>query len=547
MKERYYMSDLRWWIEHGDAAEALKVLPDGSVDALVTDPPAGIGFMGKEWDDFRRSRNPADAGRDSVHGRFSRSGPEYGRRDRQHFIDWLAGVLSECRRVMKPGAYGWVWAIPRTAHWTATACEDAGFAVRDVLVHVFGTGFPKSRSLLKPAQEMWISIQKPLAMGHWILTVSRQLRMLERDLCRTGDLQDAMGTVLSNEVISGCLSTVQSWNNTLAALWHGQSTFTTETVSSQITVLKTLNYSLSQITHESIIQERQNRSLLSVGAVEALFSVLRASLSSTQTLFAVESAIEKATFNAASANELQMDESEQKTGPGSEHWILIKAPGELRELRIEENRIGTTKQVPGSLSVKNQGVEGDCGLGKKKPTDSGQDVNTGRWPANFALSHSDDCADTCADDCAIRVLDEQSEGKMHSAGAARDGSTAVVADTYSASGYMLPPNRNMRRLGDSGGASRFFYRAKPSTKERSAGLVDGARNTHTTVKSISLMRHLVSLVAAPGATILDPFAGSGSTGIAALAEDCRFIGIEKETEYVEIARQRIAAEAAKTS
>jgi hypothetical protein len=64
-------------------------------------------------------------------------------------------------------------------------------------------------------------------------------------------------------------------------------------------------------------------------------------------------------------------------------------------------------------------------------------------------------------------------------------------------------------------------------------------------KSISLMRHLVSLIAAPGATILDPFTGSGSTGIAALAEGCHFIGIEREAEYVEIARQRIAAEAAK--
>ena len=357
------------------------MIPDGSIDALVTDPPAGIGFMGKEWDDFRRARNPADAGRDSVHGRFSRSGPEYGRRDRQHFIDWLAGILTECRRAMKPGAYGWVWAIPRTAHWTATACEDAGFAVRDVLVHVFGTGFPKSRSLLKPA---------------------------------------------------------------------------------------------------------------------------------------------------------------------AEHWILIKAPGELRELRIEENRIEGVPDKPGGKIRAtrhydaHEKAEGYSLVEAPEPP-------SGRWPANFALSHSDDCADTCLDDCAVRMLDEQSEGKMHSAGAARDGATATVADTYVASGYMLPPNRNMRRLGDSGGASRFFYQAKPSTRERRQGLTDGTRNTHTTVKSISLMRHLVSLVAAPGATILDPFTGSGSTGIAALAEDCRFIGIEKETEYVEIARQRIAAEAAKTS
>lgn len=47
----------------GDCREVMRGMPDASVDAVVTDPPAGIGFMGKEWDDFRRSRNPADAGR----------------------------------------------------------------------------------------------------------------------------------------------------------------------------------------------------------------------------------------------------------------------------------------------------------------------------------------------------------------------------------------------------------------------------------------------------------------------------------------------------
>jgi len=341
-----------------------------------------------------------------------------------------------------------------------------------------------------------------------------------------------MGTVLSNEVISGCLSTVQSWNNTLAALWHGQSTFTTETVSSQITVLKTLNYSLSQITHESIIQERQNRSLLSVGAVEALFSVLRASLSSTQTLFAVESAIEKATFNAASANELQMDESEQKTGPGSEHWILIRAPGELRELRIEENRIGTSKHVPASAPQVANAIYGARPVSALNENTSGYDPNTGRWPANFALSHSDDCTDTCAEDCAVKMLDEQSGYSVSKQGKPRKSQKP-------GDGYGM--THTGAEYNDSGGASRFFYQAKPSTRERSQGLPDGARNTHTTVKSISLMCHLVSLIAAPGATILDPFTGSGSTGIAALAEGCRFVGIEREAEYVEIARQRVYA------
>ena len=152
---------MTYWIENADSALLLPTLPAASVDALVTDPPAGIGFMGKEWDDFRRARNPADAGRDSVHGRLSRSGPEYGRRDRENFITWLANILRECLRVMKPGAYGWVWAIPRTSHWTAMACEDAGFTVRDVMTNVFGTGFPKSRSCLKPAAENWILIKAP--------------------------------------------------------------------------------------------------------------------------------------------------------------------------------------------------------------------------------------------------------------------------------------------------------------------------------------------------------------------------------------------------
>lgn len=335
----------QFWIEQGDALEVLKLIPSSSVDALVTDPPAGIGFMGKEWDG-------AKGGRDK-------------------WIAWLAGILRECLRTMKPGAYGWVWALPRTSHWTATACEDAGFAVRDVLVHVFGTGFPKSRALLKPA---------------------------------------------------------------------------------------------------------------------------------------------------------------------SEHWILVKAPGELRDLRIEENRIGTTKRVPGSLPQQNRGADGAWGFNAKSADDDGQNPNLGRWPANFALSHSDECTDAaCADDCPVKVLDGQS-GERTSGGFKAGGKRGAL-------GYMDNPAQTLDRdmPPSSGTASRFFYQAKPATKERSAGLPDGSRNTHTTVKSIALMRHLINLVAQSSNLILDPFTGSGSTGVAALANGCRFVGIEREAEYVEIARQRVYA------
>lgn len=106
---------------NGDCLNVLKTLEDCSVDSVVTDPPAGIAFMGKKWDAFTR--------------------PE--------FIAFLSGVMKECLRVLKPGGHAVVWSIPRTSHWTGTALEDAGFEIRDVVLHLFGSGFPKSLDVSK--------------------------------------------------------------------------------------------------------------------------------------------------------------------------------------------------------------------------------------------------------------------------------------------------------------------------------------------------------------------------------------------------------------
>lgn len=131
-----------WLVEQGDCLAALRACPASVVDALVTDPPAGIGFMGKKWDQDHGGRN--------------------------NWIAAKAAIYCEVLRVLKPGAHGLVWALPRTSHWTATALEDAGFEIRDVVNHLFGTGFPKSLDLgdgrgtaLKPAAEHWILVRKP--------------------------------------------------------------------------------------------------------------------------------------------------------------------------------------------------------------------------------------------------------------------------------------------------------------------------------------------------------------------------------------------------
>jgi site-specific DNA-methyltransferase (adenine-specific) len=90
---------------------------------------------------------------------------------------------------------------------------------------------------------------------------------------------------------------------------------------------------------------------------------------------------------------------------------------------------------------------------------------------------------------------------------------------------------------DTGTAARFFFSAKASRSERGEG------NNHPTVKPLALMRWLCRLVTPTGGTVLDPFAGSGSTLIAADREGFSAIGIERESEYVEIARRRLAADA----
>lgn len=140
----------------------------------------------------------------------------------------------------------------------------------------------------------------------------------------------------------------------------------------------------------------------------------------------------------------------------------------------------------------------------------------GYWPAHVALSHADHCTRAvCVPDCATGLLEQQ-----------RDG------------------------------CSRLFFCAKASKQEREAGceqlpaqsvkLYNGhhhparmRRNTHRTVKPISLMRWLVALTTPPGGVVLDPFTGSGSTGAAALLEGRQFLGIEREAKYIDIACARL--------
>lgn len=165
-------------------------------------------------------------------------------------------------------------------------------------------------------------------------------------------------------------------------------------------------------------------------------------------------------------------------------------------LNIDGCRIGTEIIEAGRKG------RGECvsnSFGKKLIGDEGS-TSVGRFPSNVIM-----------DEVAGAILDEQA-----------------------------PSVGNMMNATDGlGGASRFFYCAKTSQAERNVGF-DEKRNNHPTVKPLSLMTYLCRLVTPPHGTVLDPFMGSGSTGIAACMENFDFIGIDMEEEYVEIARHRIA-------
>lgn len=145
---------------HGDATDL--VLRDSSVDAVVTDPPYLLGFMGKQWD---------------------------SRKAHEH-LDWHGQWCAEALRVLKPGGYMLAFGGTRTWHRLMCAVEDAGFEVRDSIAWLYGNGFPKSNGVLKPAFEP-IIVARKLPEG----TVANNVAVfgtgnMNVDVCRTDYLSE---------------------------------------------------------------------------------------------------------------------------------------------------------------------------------------------------------------------------------------------------------------------------------------------------------------------------------------------------------------------
>jgi site-specific DNA-methyltransferase (adenine-specific) len=160
----------------------------------------------------------------------------------------------------------------------------------------------------------------------------------------------------------------------------------------------------------------------------------------------------------------------------------------------------------------------------------------GRWPPNILYTHSRDCDDTCVPGCPVLELNTQS-GIVKGFSSQTDRGGAEASEGWGNYGTISSGYRE--GYNDTGGASRFFpcfrYNAKAPGKERPRG-----DETHSTVKPLELMRWLVRLITPPEGTVLDHFAGSGTTGEACSKEGMGYVLIEKEAQYIPLIHSRLS-------
>lgn len=411
------------------------------MDAVVCDPPYGLKFMGKKWD-----------------------------YDVPSVETWRA-ILD----AMKPGAFLLAFGGSRTYHRMAVNVEDAGFEIRDQIMWIYGSGFPKSLDIGKAIDKAAGSERE--VVGHRRGRGNGGLSILARP--GGNDSVDAKGcsaygpgaesVTIEIDITAPATDAAREWEG-----WG--------------TALKP--------AHEPIILARKPLE----GTVAA--NVLKHGVGG---------------LNIDASRVETEDKYSYPNGPGGKSYQYSS------DKRGPEVRPNPTESHP-----------------------------KGRWPANVIHDGSDEV------EAGFPVAK-----KSNAIGSMTKSNNRELYGSFEGGKWA-------NGHGDSGSASRFFYCAKTSKSERNAGLEDmphrtagdvtgvrkegsdglnsprtgagrtsGSKNFHPTVKPIALMEYLVRLVTPPGGTVLDPFMGSGSTGVAAARLGFDFVGVEMNEEYIEIARARI--------
>ena len=517
---------MHYTLFHGDNREQLKHLADNSIDSIVCDPPYELGFMGKRWDSTG--------------------------------IAYDLTVWTECLRVLKPGGHLIAFGGTRTYHRMTVAIEDAGFEIRDCIMWLYGSGFPKSLAIDKAIDKQRHDRAQVYQVTAWI----REAR--DNAGLSNGDIDKAFGFhgMAGHWTSSASQPSVPTLEQIppLLALFG----MTLDDVPEDIrTLIWTLNGNAGDpgkawYQREVVTEKRSD--MFGEYEVEDIRTMTNTKESR------IGMPLQKNTKHQITLTAPATDLAKQWHGwgtalkPAVEPAVLARKPliGTVADnvtawgvggINVDGCRVGLSdgESAP-SGSGKRDSVGGvSYNLKDWIAPNGGNGGNTtpasGRWPANVIL-----------DESAGEALDAQSGWSRSSATPRHNGNFKSFSKGHETA-------HTTHGHSDSGGASRFFYTAKASKAEREAGLegmeiknnmrVNAPReneeekhathraNHHPTVKPIALMRYLVRLVTPKDGTVLDPFMGSGSTGCAAMCEGMNFVGIELSEEYLEIARRRI--------
>jgi DNA modification methylase len=526
-------------ILNGDCRDVLAGLEPDSFDSCVTDPPYHLTSIVKRFG----SETAAPAKSNGATGVYARASSGFmGQTWDGGDVAFRPETWAAVFRVLKPGAHLLAFSGTRTYHRMVCAIEDAGFEIRDQLAWVYGSGFPKSLDVSKAIDRAAGAEREKVAprsvIGH------------QRNIGNRRPYMDNPGhTTDSDTPATPEAAAWQGWGTALKPAW------------------------------EPICLARKPP----IGTVAA--NVLAHGTGALN--------IDGCRVEAAEGDYDHPGNDLEHTRRGAKDWrmpdqqakphALGRWPANLVHDGSDEVLAGFPETTSGNRKPGDYGLMGYMGAGAAPMP--GVDGDTGSaarffasFPmededclhqekldliARFAASLSGSCETPTAEEvAAIRIAGFRSAGSPVTPGSTGNFSSSTPIlnpapaenrDSTATTPTTASPSKSSgsapcatdesinsgRRAGAAGGSApvtetRFLYCPKADRADRGEG------NTHPTVKPGDLMRWLVRLITPPGGHVLDPFGGSGSTGLAASREQFRATLIELSPEYAEIARRRIA-------
>lgn len=478
-------------IYHANCLDVIASMGDNTLDALVTDPPYGLGFMGRAWD--KALPDPR--------------------------------IWRECLRAMKPGAHGVIFGAPRLYHRLACQVEDAGFEVRDCLQWLFGSGFPKNHDPSKAVDK------RRTADVAAVRVVCRAIRA-QMDALEVSSREIADDFGMHSRMVDHWaardtdsqpnLPTWDQWTR-LRDLLGMDGELDAE--------VRRLNDRKGQVDEawleRPITGEVRPRPPVSNYGITSRDGVARdvAVSEDARRLLGLGTALK----------------------PAYEPILLVRKP--LRG-SVVENVLAYGTGCLNIAACRVEGApddrDGASGLGGlKRSALVGAKVPEGRWPANVIL---DEEAGALLDEQTGTLKSGKRTGTdvARTSGSRAGGPLIGSGDCEGPEGgasrffYCAKASKAERERGLEHLDARTVDDGRTVTNDTAyqRGATE-RRNTHPTVKPIALMRYLVRLIAPEGGTVFDPFTGSGSTGVACALEDVAFVGAELEAEYVKIANARV--------